>query len=124
METQALPFGQTKRGVHFALPFNFLGVTMYRKGTFWTERLRNYLSVFICERVNPGGGRADTLSNSPPAGIRVQRPTRRGLSNRRAEAAATPAPRPAGTPAPESVRPSARPRTVAAPGGIRAPQNR
>lgn len=64
--------------------------------------------MFVCERVRPGGRRrVDTLSNSPPAGIRVQRPTRGGLSNRRAQAAAAPAPQPAGTPAPKSALPPA-----------------
>lgn len=53
--------------------------------------------------VNPGGGGGGNgHPNSPRAGIRVQRPTSHGLSNRRAEA-----PRPAGTPAPS---PPARPR--------------
>lgn len=89
-----------------------------RKAKELTSSLCSFVSVSIQE----AGGQTPSLTLRQPGSESSGRCAvpRRGLSNGITEPAATPAPGPAGTPAPES----ARPRSVAAPGGIPAPQSR
>lgn len=111
-------------GADSSLPGYFLSVTL---GPPSPERVApetrsgKQLSLSVHEPHCPSGRTpgAGTSPTPPRPGIRVQRPPRRGLSNRSAGTAAPPAPRPADAPAPPPPTPPARPRSFLSP--LRAP---